>query len=244
MASSDLGLPEGVIIRGSGSSGPPPPPRNGLANIVVSDFPLNPDPFEWQEPKRLDELYNFPTTTPSIPTTIEPPASVDYSPAPVPEPEPEPLPEPTPEPEESAKRLRADTPGVLRFLLGLVGLIAAASFIVSFSGLYAAAEWAVGPVPWLQVAVPVMLDVAIIAFTAVLFVERERRERIVGTWLAIGVFATVSAVANVLHTLAITTAATPAQVIVGCIISGGAPLLLAFTTDKIAVKVFKSPKES
>lgn len=137
-----------------------------------------------------------------------------------------------------AKRIYADTPVVMRLLLSLVALIAIASFSVSFSGLYAAASWAVGNNPALQVAVPIMLDVAIIAFTIALFVEREHGESVRGTWVAIGVFAAVSALSNVLHTLSVSTATTSAQLIVGAIISGGAPLLLAFSTDKSAKKIF------
>lgn len=140
-----------------------------------------------------------------------------------------------------ARRFHADTPFVLGVLLFLVGALAAASFYVSFSGLYAAAEWAVGPNPPLQFAVPIMLDVAIVAFTLALFVERERGERVWGTWLAIATFALASATANILHTLDVTTAVNLGQLIVGAVISGGAPILLAFATDKIAVKVFKDP---
>lgn len=142
----------------------------------------------------------------------------------------------------SAKRIFADTPRTLALLLSLVALLAVASFSVSFAGLYAAAAWAVGESPWLQIAVPVMLDVAIIAFTVALFVERERGESVRWTWVAIAVFATVSAASNVLHTLTVSTATTPQQLIVGSVISGGAPLLLAFATDKAAVKVFRKPE--
>ena len=139
-----------------------------------------------------------------------------------------------------ARRFHADTPFVLGVLLFLVAAMAAASFYVSFSGLYAAAEWAVGPNPPLQFAVPIMLDIAIIAFTLALFVERERGEKVVGTWIAIAMFAAVSATANILHTFVVSTATDNYQLLVGAIISGGAPLLLAFATDKIAIKVFKS----
>lgn len=138
-----------------------------------------------------------------------------------------------------AKRYHADTPVVMVILLCLVGLLAASSFVVSFTGLYAAAAWAVGDVPWLQFAVPIMLDMAIIAFTVALFVERERGEKVLWTWVSIGVFAAVSATTNILHTLDVTTAVTFPQLLVGAIISGGAPVLLAVVTDKIAVKVFK-----
>ena len=140
------------------------------------------------------------------------------------------------------KRLHADTPFVLGLLLVLIAALAAASFYVSFSGLYAAAAWAVGDNPPLQFAVPVMLDVAIVAFTIALFVERERGEKVRWTWASIAVFAAVSAYSNVLHTLVVSTAINFPQLLVGAIISGGAPLLLAFATDKIAVKVFKSTK--
>ena len=141
---------------------------------------------------------------------------------------------------KKARRFHADTPLVLGVLLFLVALLAAASFYVSFSGLFAAAAWAVGDVPPLQFAVPIMLDIAIIAFTLSLFVERERGDKVWGTWLAIAVFAAVSATSNILHTLVVSTATNLSQLIVGAVISGGAPILLAFATDKIAVKVFKT----
>lgn len=151
--------------------------------------------------------------------------------------------EPTPTPRDpykKARRFHADTPFVLGVLLFLVAAMAGASFYVSFSGLFAAAAWAVGNNPPLQMAVPIMLDVAIIAFTLSLFVERERGDKVRWTWLAIGAFAAVSAVANILHTFVVSTATDNYQLIVGSVISGGAPVLLAFATDKIAVKVFKS----
>lgn len=140
---------------------------------------------------------------------------------------------------KKARRFHADTPFVLGVLLFLVAAMAAASFYVSFSGLFAAAAWAVGDNPPLQFAVPIMLDIAIVAFTLSLFVERERGDKVWGTWLAIGAFAAVSATANILHTLVVSTATDNYQLIVGSVISGGAPVLLAFATDKIAIKVFK-----
>ena len=142
---------------------------------------------------------------------------------------------------KKARRFHADTPFVLGMLLFLVAAMAAASFYVSFSGLFAAAAWAVGDNPPLQFAVPIMLDIAIIAFTLSLFVERERGDKVRWTWVAIGAFALVSATANILHTLVVSTATDNYQLLVGAVISGGAPVLLAFATDKIAIKVFKEP---
>jgi hypothetical protein len=87
-----------------------------------------------------------------------------------------------------------------------------------------------------------MLDVAIIAFTLSLFIERERGEAVWGTWVAIGAFTLVSTVANVAHTFVVTTAEDQLQLLVGAVISGGAPVLLAVASDKIAIKVFKTAK--
>ena len=145
---------------------------------------------------------------------------------------------------KKARRFHADTPFVLGVLLVLVAGMAAASFYVSFSGLFAAAAWAVGDNPPLQFAVPIMLDIAIVAFTLSLFVERERGERVRWTWVAIGAFAALSATANILHTLVVSTATDNYQLLVGALISGGAPVLLAFATDKIAIKVFKEPSRN
>jgi hypothetical protein len=197
---------------------PPKPPESGLAEIV--DGPIDNGDY----PK---DGWSEPTVTPPTPTgsgvgeAYVTAHSVDEY--------------------KKARRFHADTPFVLGLLLFLVALLAAASFYVSFSGLYAAAAWAVGDVPPLQFAVPIMLDVAIVAFTLALFVERERGERVRWTWLAIAVFALVSATANILHTLEVSTAVNLSQLIAGAVISGGAPILLAFATDKIAVKVFKEP---
>lgn len=142
-----------------------------------------------------------------------------------------------------ARRFHADVPLVMGLLLFLITAIAAASFFVSFSGLYAAAAWAVGDQPALQFAVPVMLDASVIAYSLSLFIKRERGEAVWGTWLAIGIFASISALANVLHTLGVSTSTTQAELIIGSIISGGAPALLAFTTETIAKLVFSPVKK-
>lgn len=141
-----------------------------------------------------------------------------------------------------AKRFHADTAFVLSLLLVLITTMAAASFYVSFLGVYEAAAWAVGQNPPLQFAVPLMLDLAIVAFTLSLFIERERGEAVWGTWIAIGAFTIVSTFANVAHTFVVTTADTQLQLVIGAVISGGAPVLLAIASDKIAIKVFKTAK--
>jgi hypothetical protein len=55
------------------------------------------------------------------------------------------------------------------------------------------------------------------------------------------VLATISSTANVFHTVSVTTAANLPQLIVGCLISGSAPFLLALVIDVAASKVFVRP---
>lgn len=207
---------------------PPAPPESGLAEVVG-------EPASSYYDGMLDDDYTVAMAAdePELDLVV-PHAEVGYIPG---------SEMVIPRGYKRARRFHADTPFVLGLLLFLVALLAAASFYVSFSGLYAAAAWAVGPNPPLQFAVPVMLDVAIVAFTLSLFVERERGDKVRWTWFAIAVFALASATANILHTLEVSTAVNLGQLIVGAVISGGAPILLAFSTDKAAVKVFKNAVE-
>jgi hypothetical protein len=219
---------------------PPAPPVSGFAEVVGGELPRIMD-------AQLEEEYTvammadegemdltIPTVAVSAPVASVAKVVTDKAETPV----------VSGETYKKAKRFHADAPAVLSLLLILIASMAAASFYISFSGLYAAAEWAVGPNPPLQFAVPIMLDISIIAFTIALFIERERGEKVLGTWMAIGAFTAVSLVANVLHTFVVSTAEDQYQLIVGAVISGGAPLLLAFATDKIAVKVFKSAEKA
>lgn len=195
---------------------PPAKPEGRLANIVNSEF----DPHDGPELRTELTIYDVEEETPEISESLST-AEVEKT------------------AHRGAKRFHADTTFVLSLLLFLIASMAAASFYISFSGLYAAAAWAVGDNPPLQFAVPIMLDISIIAFTLALFIERERGEKVRTTWMAIGAFTLVSLVANIFHTFVVSTADTQYQLIIGSVISGGAPLLLAFATDKIAVKVFK-----
>ena len=218
----------------------PKPPQSGLAEIVDGNVAPVPPSVAVVTGRIVEEPVSAPTPTPT------------------PAPAPEDLTARTQVAKEKlesaststptstykrARRLHADTPFVLGLLLLLITAMAGASFYVSFSGLYAAAAWAVGDNPPLQFAVPIMLDISIIAFTLALFIERERGDKVWGTWLAISAFTLVSAIANVFHTFAVSTAVDVYELAIGAVISGGAPLLLAFATDKIAVKVFQEAEK-
>ncbi|MGN6325781.1 DUF2637 domain-containing protein [Pseudolysinimonas sp.] len=141
-----------------------------------------------------------------------------------------------------ALRFSAAHAWVLITLLVLAAFMAIASFVVSFDGLAGAALWAVGDT-WLRFAVPAMFDVAILVFTLKLFRDREEGRKVRWSWFWIAVLATVSAGANILHTISISPAQNQWQLAVGCVIAGAAPFLLALVSDVAADQVFRRPDE-
>lgn len=85
--------------------------------------------------------------------------------------------------------------------LGLVGVLAVASFTLSFLGLIQAAAWAGIPseLRWL---VPVVVDSTILVYAVAASVQRARGESTVLSWVAVGFFTVVSVLANAAHVLA------------------------------------------
>lgn len=136
-------------------------------------------------------------------------------------------------------RLSTQNRFVMFTLLTLAAAQAVSQFTTSYAGIYAAAEWAFGVNPLLQALAPLGYDVAIIVFTLKLFSDREEGLSVFWDWVWIAILAGVSAFANVIHTLEVSTAATPQQLITGAVISGASPFLLALTADVAASKVFK-----
>jgi hypothetical protein len=136
-------------------------------------------------------------------------------------------------------RLSSQNRGVLFTLLTLATLQAVSTFTTSYAGMFGAAEWAFGVNPLLQSLAPLAYDVAIVSFTIKLFMDREEGEPVVWNWIWIGVLALISAGANVIHTLTVSTAETVQQLVIGGIIAGASPFLLALTIEVAASKVFK-----
>ena len=152
---------------------PPAPPESGLAEVVGGLPVTGMDP-------ELEEAYSAamadpePLFAPVAPASVEDPLSAVVGRSRVQEPTDEQMqayvdavkkqaekvvevkPFDVAKEHKRARRFHADTPFVLGLLLFLVAAMAAASFYVSFSGIYAAAAWAVGENPPLQFAVPFM----------------------------------------------------------------------------------------
>jgi len=143
-----------------------------------------------------------------------------------------------------AQQFSASHKYVMLALLILTGLAAAMTFATSFVGLFGASAWALGDAsPILRSAIPLTFDIAVLAFTIKLFVDRERGDRVFWTWLWIGVLAAVSSGSNVLHAQSVTTAKTLPQLISGMVFAGAAPFLLALVTEVAGKLVFAKPAE-
>lgn len=100
-----------------------------------------------------------------------------------------------------ASRIEPDSRTMVLLSLTLVGVLAAASFTLSFLGLIQAAAWAgiPGHLRWL---VPVVVDSTILVYAVAASVQRARGESTALSWTAVGFFTLVSVLANGAHVLA------------------------------------------
>lgn len=96
-------------------------------------------------------------------------------------------------------RINPDSIHALWFTVVLVGFLAVTSFMVSFAGLQEVAKWVGLPV-WLRWAVPVFIDVAILAYSLAALIHRARGEKTWASWVSLAGFTTVSVLANAGHT--------------------------------------------
>lgn len=75
--------------------------------------------------------------------------------------------------QSQAARINPDSRAVLFLVVGITTALALVSFVVSFAGLMAVAQWAALP-PYLWWALPVFIDGAIIVYTMSMLVFRQR----------------------------------------------------------------------
>lgn len=101
-----------------------------------------------------------------------------------------------------SSRIRIDSLRMLWFTVGLVGFLAVASFLVSFAGLVEVAVW-VGVPPWMRWAIPVFVDVAILAYSLAVLIHRSRGDQTWPSWISLGGFTAVSVVANASHAFSV-----------------------------------------
>jgi hypothetical protein len=97
-------------------------------------------------------------------------------------------------------RIEPDSRTMVMLSLTLVGVLAAASFTLSFLGLIQAASWA-GIPEYLRWLVPIVVDSTILVYAVAASVQRARGESTTLSWMAVGFFTLVSVLANGAHVL-------------------------------------------
>jgi hypothetical protein len=129
-------------------------------------------------------------------------------------------------------RIEPDSRTMVLLSLTLVGVLAAASFTLSFLGLIQAAAWA-GIPEMLRWLVPIVVDSTILVYAVAASVQRARGESTTLSWMAIGFFTLVSVLANAAHVLAPSGAPTEmnSTVIFGACLAAIMPVSLFFATE-------------
>jgi len=131
-----------------------------------------------------------------------------------------------------SSRIEPDSRTMVLLSLTLVGVLAAASFTLSFLGLIQAAAWA-GIPEMLRWLVPVVVDSTILVYAVAASVQRARGESTTLSWMAIGFFTLVSVLANGAHVLAPVGVArdVDSTVIFGAFLAAIMPVSLFFATE-------------
>lgn len=129
-------------------------------------------------------------------------------------------------------RIEPDSQTMVMLSLTLVGVLAAASFTLSFLGLIQAASWA-GIPEHLRWLVPVVVDSTILVYAVAASVQRARGESTTLSWTAVGFFTLVSVLANGAHVLAPggVPVAPGSTVLFGAFLAAIMPVSLFFATE-------------
>ena len=142
-------------------------------------------------------------------------------------------------------RIEPDSQTMVMLSLTLVGVLAAASFTLSFLGLIQAAAWA-GIPEYLRWLVPIVVDSTILVYAVAASVQRARGESTTLSWVAVGFFTLVSVLANGAHVLAPAgvAATLDSTVIFGAFLAAIMPISLFFATETTVNLVVAPPHGS
>lgn len=139
-------------------------------------------------------------------------------------------------------RINPDSRQMLWLAVTLVGFVGAISFMVSFSGLVAVAEWA-GLPRGMRWTVPVFIDTAILVYSIAVLVHRSRGEKTWASWLSLSAFTFVSVLANVGHVLLLDQALDEFKTGIGAIVAGMAPIGVFAATEELGRLAIARPRK-
>lgn len=138
-------------------------------------------------------------------------------------------------------RINPDSRQMLWLAVSLVGFVGAISFMVSFAGLVAVAEWA-GLPPAMRWTVPIFIDTAILVYSIAVLVHRSRGEKTWASWLSLGAFTFVSVLANVGHVLLLDQNMDSFKTGIGAIVAGMAPIGVFAATEELGRLAIARPQ--
>lgn len=142
---------------------------------------------------------------------------------------------------DQPRRINPDSHKMLWIAVGLVGFVGAISFMVSFAGLVAVAEWA-GLPPAMRWAVPIFIDAAILVYSIAVLIHRSRGEKTWASWTSLGAFTLVSVLANVGHVLLMPERSTNEfQTLIGALVAGMAPIGVFAATEELGRMAIARP---
>lgn len=137
----------------------------------------------------------------------------------------------------AGRRINPDSLTTLWFTVILICTLGLCSFMVSFNGLHDVAAW-VGLPWWMRWAVPIFIDIAILAYSMAAVIHRARHETVWPTWVTLGAFTAVSVVANAAHALSIGEGQTVVQSWIGAGIAAMAPIAVFAATEQLSRLAF------
>ncbi|MCP3425815.1 DUF2637 domain-containing protein [Rothia sp. AR01] len=143
----------------------------------------------------------------------------------------------TPVSKSSGPRINPDSRSTLWLTVVLICTLGLTSFMVSFNGLHDVAGWVGLPV-WMRWAVPVFIDIAILAYSMAAVIHRSRQEKVWPTWTTLGAFTLISVIANAAHALAAGETETTMQSWIGAGIAAMAPVAVFAATEEISRLAF------
>ncbi|WP_288781829.1 DUF2637 domain-containing protein [uncultured Kocuria sp.] len=142
----------------------------------------------------------------------------------------------------SGRRINPDSLYTLWFTVILICTLGLTSFMVSFNGLHDVAGWVGLPV-WLRWAVPIFIDIAILAYSLAAVIHRARGETVWPTWTTLGAFTLLSVIANGVHALTRGAGTTAVQSWIGAGIAGMAPVAVFAATEQLSRLAFATARE-
>lgn len=141
---------------------------------------------------------------------------------------------------QTSHRVNPDSRGFMRFLIGGYVSYGLVAFAVSFVAIFHVTGQFGFPI-WMQIGIPVAIDLAILINAAAILLFRARGENPWMSWTFLTLFTGLSVFANVSHALALGQQA-QWEIWAAAVIAGSIPVAVFAATEMLAKVAFVNPK--